>query len=315
MCLYRVLSIDGGGMKGTFAAAFLAELESFLDHPIGRYFDLAVGTSTGGIIVLGLGSGRSATEILTFYKSRGPAVFTQSKRRPTQVFGPKYDMDKLGGELKAVFGSRRLRDANIRLAIPTYQVNSGQSVIYRTAHHPDPSAVYDAARIVDVALATAALPIYFRPFMSDDGKAFVDGGLYAVNPVALGVVEAIGTLGWPARKVHVLSIGCTTSEVSVDLAELSRGMASFYRKPGVYVDMIMRAQSSFSEQVARTLLPSPDQVVRVNPVVQPGQFAVDSIEGLEGLEELGKEEARRLFPHLRHLFKRPARLFVPRTDS
>lgn len=311
-CVYRVLSIDGGGIKGTFAVAFLAELESKLPHPIGQYFDLAVGTSTGGIIVLALGSGRSAKETLSFYKRRGPAVFTQTKRRPIQVFGPKYDMSRLGSELKAVFGDKRLADSSLRLAIPTYQVNSGQSFIYRTAHHPDPAANSPGARMVDVALATAALPVIFEPFMSEDGRAFVDGGLYAVNPVALGVVEAIGTLGWPRKKVRVLSIGCTTTEVSVDLAQLKRGLASFYRHPGIYIDMISRAQSSFSEQVARTLLPSPAQVVRVNPVVAPGQFAVDSVANIDGLEQLGREEARRLWPKLKGLlFRRRARRFSP----
>lgn len=298
-------------MKGTFAAAFLAELETYLGQSIGRYFDLAVGTSTGGIIAVALGSGHSATQILSFYKNRGPVVFTQTKRRPIHVFGPKYDMNRLGKELEDVLGDKRLVDSSIRLAIPTYQVNSGQSVIYRTPHHPDPETGNCNARLVDVALATAALPIYFRPFMSEDGKAFVDGGLYAVNPVALAVVEAIGTLGWPAKKVQVLSLGPTTSEVSVDLDELQRGLASFYRKPHVYVDMIMRAQSSFSEQVARTLLPSPHQVIRVNPLVGSKQFSVDSLDGLDGLEELGREEARRLWPTLQPLFKKPARPFVP----
>lgn len=314
--MYRVLSIDGGGIKGTFAVAFLAELESYLPEPIGRYFDLAVGTSTGGIIVLCLGAGRSAREIVEFYKTRGPVVFAQSKRRPIQVFGPKYDMATLGRELEAVLGDKRLGDSTIRLAIPTYQVNTGYSLIYRTAHHPDPAANFPHARMVDVALATAALPIYFGPYLSEDGKAFVDGGLYAVNPVALGVVEAIGTLRWPARRVRVLSVGCTNSEVSVDLAELKRGLASFYRNPGLYVDMIMRAQSSFSEQVSRTLLPGPNQVIRVNPMVPAGQFSVDSLDGLQELEQLGREEARRLFRKLEPLFfRRVARPFIQHVAS
>lgn len=314
--MYRVLSVDGGGMKGTFAAAFLAELESHLGDNIGRYFDLAVGTSTGGIIALALGSGHSATQILSFYKSRGPAVFTQTKRLPIQVFGPKYDMNRLGQELENVLGDKRLADSTIRLAIPTYQVNTGHSFIYRTPHHPDPEAHNHNARLVDVALATAALPIYFRPFTSEDGKVFVDGGLYAVNPVALGVVEAIGTLGWPAKKVRVLSLGPTRSEVSADLTEeLNRGLASFYRKPYIYVDMIMRAQSSFSEQVARTLLPGPGQVIRVNPLVGDKPYSLDTLDGLDRLEELGREEARRLWPMLKPLFKKPAKPFVPQVPK
>src|SRR4051812_28360760 len=52
---FRILSLDGGGIRGVFPAALLARLEEHLEHPIGRYFDLIAGTSTGGIIAIGLG--------------------------------------------------------------------------------------------------------------------------------------------------------------------------------------------------------------------------------------------------------------------
>ena len=73
----RILSIDGGGIKGTMPAAFLAGLEEDLGQPIGRYFDLIAGTSTGGIIALGLGLGRTAKELLELYERRGPVIFGQ----------------------------------------------------------------------------------------------------------------------------------------------------------------------------------------------------------------------------------------------
>ena len=73
----RILSIDGGGIKGTMPAAFLAGLEDDLGQPIGRYFDLIAGTSTGGIIALGLGLGRTAKELLELYERRGPVIFGQ----------------------------------------------------------------------------------------------------------------------------------------------------------------------------------------------------------------------------------------------
>ena len=65
---FRILSIDGGGIKGVFPAAFLAELEKSLSEPIYRYFDLIAGTSTGAIVALGLGMGLKAAEITQFYK-------------------------------------------------------------------------------------------------------------------------------------------------------------------------------------------------------------------------------------------------------
>ena len=74
---FRILSLDGGGIRGVFPAAFMARLEEHLEHPIGRYFDLIAGTSTGGIIAIGLGLGLSAGEILKLYVEQGPAIFGQ----------------------------------------------------------------------------------------------------------------------------------------------------------------------------------------------------------------------------------------------
>ena len=68
----RILALDGGGIKGMFSASFLATVEDSIEDSIANYFDLIVGTSTGGIIALGLGLGLSAKEILRFYEESGP---------------------------------------------------------------------------------------------------------------------------------------------------------------------------------------------------------------------------------------------------
>src|SRR5580693_748308 len=77
--MFRILSLDGGGIRGAFAAACLARLEQELHSPITDYFDLVTGTSTGGIIALALGLGEPAARIKQFYEERGPRIFT---RRP-----------------------------------------------------------------------------------------------------------------------------------------------------------------------------------------------------------------------------------------
>jgi len=71
----KILSIDGGGIKGVFPASFLASIEEQIGGKVSDYFDLIVGTSTGGIIALGLGLGFSAKDILSFYEERGPEIF------------------------------------------------------------------------------------------------------------------------------------------------------------------------------------------------------------------------------------------------
>ncbi len=143
----RILSIDGGGIRGVFPAAFLARLEEYLDHPIGRYFDLIAGTSTGGIIAIGLGLGLTAKEILQLYVEKGPLIFNQH-RRPLanwlhqklreikQLLGAKYSSAALHDALKEAFGDRRLGDSKIRLVIPAWHPETERVWIYKTAHHP-----------------------------------------------------------------------------------------------------------------------------------------------------------------------------------
>jgi uncharacterized protein len=116
---FRILSLDGGGIRGVFPAAFLARLEEHLEHPIGRYFDLIAGTSTGGIIAIGLGLGLSAADILKLYVEQGPAIFDQEHgaignwvrqklRGIAHLLITKHSSEPLRRALEGVLGRRRL---------------------------------------------------------------------------------------------------------------------------------------------------------------------------------------------------------------
>ena len=148
----RILSIDGGGIKGTTPAAFLAGLEEDLGEPIGRYFDLIAGTSTGGIIALGLGLGRTAKELLDLYESRGPIIFSQDgseadrpgklrqfirkvRANGRHVVQPKHDANILARELEVVLKKDAIGQSKTRLLIPAWDADQRSPYIYKTAHH------------------------------------------------------------------------------------------------------------------------------------------------------------------------------------
>ena len=127
----RLLCIDGGGILGTFPAAFLAELEQHLDRPIGSYFDLIAGTSTGGIIGIALALGHSASEILSLYEKRGPEIFGQDRsalgnflgrrlRGIRWLYRNKYGSEALRDALQDVLGDRRIGHARTRLVVPAW---------------------------------------------------------------------------------------------------------------------------------------------------------------------------------------------------
>src|SRR5438034_10409614 len=137
---FRILSLDGGGIKGTFTASVAASLERMTGKRLVDYFDLITGTSTGGIIALGLGLGLGAEEILRFYCERGPQIFpTTGLHRPLHglrhVFFPKHSQDTLRKSLADVFGPRKLGESKCRLVIPSYDCNAGRIQVFKTAHH------------------------------------------------------------------------------------------------------------------------------------------------------------------------------------
>lgn len=306
----RILSLDGGGIKGVFPASFLATVEDAIGGHAAEHFDLIAGTSTGGIIALGLGLGFTAAEILGLYESLGPAVFQRGGRASLlrRVLAPRYDRAPLRAALMEQFGERLLGESTTRLVIPSLNLETGEVYVYKTAHHPRFERDYKE-RAVDVALATAAAPTYFPIQEGSTGVPLVDGGTWANNPVGMAVVEAVGVLGWPRESLRVLSLGCT--------AEAPRGAASG-RLPHGYaywlpriVELLMAAQSSASSGTAAVLI-GHENVLRISPPVTRGRFALDQVEGIAALKGLGDVEARKALPALRERFLTgPAEAFRP----
>jgi hypothetical protein len=143
---FRILALDGGGLKGTFTAAVLAMWEHQTGRRIVDHFDLIGGTSTGGILAIGLGLGLSGQQLLEFYRQSGPVIFPVTRLRARvvhtlrHVLRPKYALEVLLRELQRAFnvgGNRpRLKDSLCRLVIPAYDAVGGG--ISRVPHAPPP---------------------------------------------------------------------------------------------------------------------------------------------------------------------------------
>lgn len=287
----KILSIDGGGIKGVFPASFLATVEDTVGGNVGDFFDLIVGTSTGGIIALGLGMGMSARDILQFYEDLGPIIFHGSRvgRILRSLVRAKYDQEPLRNALTNTFGDRRLGESKTRLMIPSLDLETGEVYIYKTSHVPHLQRDYKE-RIVDVALATAAAPTYFPTQRSADGIPLVDGGMWANNPVGMAAVEAIGYLCWPRDEIHILSLGCTTAPFKVGrLQRQAPGLINW----GLRVaEVFMAGQASASYGTAQILI-GHDRVKRYSPSVPSGRFGMDDAKNIPSLRGLGASEARK----------------------
>jgi hypothetical protein len=318
--LKRILTIDGGGIRGTFPAAFLANLEKDLDHPIGRYFDLISGTSTGGIIAIGLALGLSAGDVLKLYEDKGPAIFAQTRsgiqgwlsrhfRNGKWLFwGPKYSPEPLHAALVEVLGERRLGEAQTRLMIPAWHPKTQGVYIFKTAHHPRLQTDYkDLA--VDAAMATAAAPTFFRQHITANDVGLVDGGLWANNPTGIAVVEAISTLGWPSDQLKVLSIGCLE-----DIKVVREAYGASRLAPQL-ASLFMAGQSHGSLGIAHVLTGDPHQrkaIYRISQPVPDGFYTLDNTRRIRDLKDRAFAEARIQRPILQpEFFTAPAEEFIP----
>lgn len=313
----RILSIDGGGILGTFPASFLAGLEEHLDKPIGQYFDLIAGTSTGGIIAIALALGHRAATIRDLYVERGAHIFGQDKnliplhrlwRYFRRIVRSKYDQDCLRNELAGVFQECKLGDAITRLLIPSWNPDARTVYIYKTAHHERLRNDYKALA-VDVALATSAAPTYFPQHVTTDSVRLIDGGIWANNPTGLAVVEAIGLLGWPADRLQVMSIGC------LDNAYILKPRTGIGALAPKITQLFMDGQSKGSMGIAKLLTNhgyKQDSIYRIDHTVPEGYYSMDDTRMIASLQSLGKTKAREELPRLQKLFfSEPAEPFTP----
>jgi hypothetical protein len=307
----RILTIDGGGIKGVFPAAFLAAVEDEIGRPVGQYFDLIAGTSTGGIIALGLGLGLTANELLRLYRETGSRIFPRRRGFTSRVGGfarAKYSDAPLREALVSTFGSRRLGEAKQRLVIPSLDLAAERVHVYRTSHHPDFVRDYKM-KVIEVALATVAAPTYFPVHVSSEGLPYLDGSLWARNPMALAVIEAIGVLEWPRSEIKVLSLGCTSAHLDAGWKKrISLGAAYWGAR---IADVFMKAQSSSAIATSHMLV-GPSNVFRINPDMTQHRFTMDNAEHIPVLASLGRDEAHLRMPDLRDVFfNEPAPKFVP----
>lgn len=277
---FQILSIDGGGIRGIFVAAILAALEDDLDQPVADSFDLITGTSTGGIIALGLGAGLSPRDILDFYVAEKTKVFANplKARTVSWAWWAKYRAQPLARAVRDVFGERLLGDSRMPLVIPSFDIGENTVHLFKTSHH-DRLRRDHRIPMWQVAMATTAAPTFFPTYRLPGYEArLVDGGVWANNPIMVGVAEAVSMFDQPLDSLRILSIG-TTSDLKIRGKSLDNaGFLRWAKRPGA-IDLLMRGQSVGAFTQAQHLV-GPEKVHRIDPLVAE-QAALDECDADE----------------------------------
>lgn len=200
---FKILTIDGGGIKGLYSASVLARLEEKANVKAGDCFDMICGTSTGGLIALGLANGKTSQDLVNLYLNHGNSIFPTQENAVlrwferklyhtlTQTFFyGKFDNKNLKKVLKETFGETTLGQLNNLVCIPSFNLTSGKTRTFKFPHKEGDFTMDKDISLVDAAMATSAAPTYF-PIHSIDDTLYIDGGVWANNPSLCGLLEAI----------------------------------------------------------------------------------------------------------------------------
>jgi len=326
---FRVLSLDGGGMRGLYTATLLNHLAYRFTQQrnckpldIGKGFDLIVGTSTGGILACALAKGVPISQISNLYCEQGPQIFTDPmppKSHYRKFLGwcfrnrskASNTNHHLRNALKQIFGDTTLEQLHktrgIALCIPSVKMLKETARVFKTPHNPIKN-LDNKYTLADICLATSAAPI-FLPMVALDSPTddkgfdvFVDGGLWANNPVLVGLIEALELCN-DNRPIEILSIGtCATHEGDIyQRNEVDKGLKD-WQVGAKALTTAMNAQASGSDFMATLLathltkLGHPIKVVRLKETApsteQLKHLRLDlaSTKALDALTSLGNED-------------------------
>jgi patatin-like phospholipase/acyl hydrolase len=210
----RVLSIDGGGIRGIIPAMVIAHIEKQIGRPAHELFDLMVGTSTGGILALGLahpGPDRpaqySARRVVRLYEEHGGKIFEDSLWRKVRTVGgfleEAYSHEVLEAILNQYFAGAALAECEVPTMVTSYDIQNRRTVFLKSWH-----ADHGKILCTDAARATSAAPTYFEPKpleTGDETRVLIDGGIFMNSPSVSAYAEARKL--FPNEPIALLSLG------------------------------------------------------------------------------------------------------------
>jgi uncharacterized protein len=253
----RVLSIDGGGIRGIIPATVLADLELRAGRPVAELFDLIAGTSTGAVIASALtvpgtdgDAAYRASDVVELYVREGPNIFHRSIfdriRSLDGAIDERYPAEGLERVLAAALGETRLSDTVTDVIVTAYETRLRQPFFFRSRRAREDPA-YDYPLHV-AARASSSAPTYFEAARvvnqsSGDEYSLVDGGLFAANPAMVGVAEVLRD--GAERPVLLLSLGTGQHTHRYPFKEIKDWGALEWARP--VIDMLLDGQSDATD--------------------------------------------------------------------
>lgn len=286
---YKILCLDGGGIRGLLVAKILERLEA--THPgFLAQVDLLAGTSTGGVLALGLAAGLNPRQIGDLYEKSGARVFADSPwddvRDLGKLIGADYDNQPLKEEILNLVGEITLAELGTQVLISSFHLDNNPPEGEKLRSwkpkffHNFPGEDSDGdERVVDVALRTSAAPTFFPIYQN-----FVDGGVVANNPSMCALAQALHPKTGQQRleDVRLLSIGTGVNPKYLTPGTPDWGLVQW--APHL-ISLMMDGSVGLADYQCRQVLGK--QYLRINPVL-PVPISLERLDQIPLLKEIGE---------------------------
>ena len=283
---FNILALDGGGIRGIYAAHVLARLEDSLGVRVRERFDLIAGTSTGSILAGAASVDVSMDTLVELFETQADRIFRRRRFSFFPFMRSRYSTHPLDRVIGEYLPEVTMGQVSTPLMITSSDISTGGVHVFKSRYLEDLGEPYTRdgeVRLRDAILASCAAPTYFDPRWVGQ-YLLADGGLWANNPSIIAVTEAISKFRQPLGKIRVLSVGTGRT-------------ASFYARRGAWglltgwggpklVMYVLGLQSQASTNMAKLLLG--DRHVRLDPKIE--SWKLDDIKNLESLKALADRD-------------------------
>jgi len=267
---FRILSIDGGGIRGIYPAYILRCIEERLQINLFDTFDMFAGSSTGSIIAAGVATGVPAADIVAMYKEHGAGIFRKKwffwpgkklKSMFQPMFDSVYDAQYLKSVLSGVFHDKRLGEIVKPLLLPSTDISNGCVHVLKSGYSKEFTRD-NTVLVKDAVLASCSAPTYFDPHRLNE-YLLADGGLWANNPALAAVIDAQRRLGIKQGDIQVFTIGTGHSKTMYGTSTSRKwGLINGW-KHKEFVSFILSLQSQSAMNYLNLQL-SPEQIKRID---------------------------------------------------
>ncbi|MCY4244001.1 MAG: CBASS cGAMP-activated phospholipase [Gammaproteobacteria bacterium] len=295
---FRILCIDGGGIRGIYAAEILRGIETDLGICLKKHFDLIAGTSTGAIIAGGLAKGLPMESVVRLFEEIGPEVFRKAR---CSLFRSKFESNNLQGALEKAFGDTKLGEIHVPLMILSSNMTIGQVHVFKSSYLKrfEPYVRDGETKLAYAIQASCSAPTYFDPVSLSYEEDMVphllcDGGLWANDPSIFALTEAVSKFKRGLEELRILSIGTGFGKTVYPLQKTGCNPMRHWPTWGLLtgwgdanlIQHILSLQSQSSSSQAKLILG--DNYLKIDTEI-PSDYGLDKVEIMGNMRAKGKD--------------------------